>query len=535
MIRALAVLLPLLLPPAAVAQEPPPPSFAQLAGPPGCLIAPEHFEDQADCGPAPALDGSTAVALTPDGAQVAVVGSRSADEGSDGVAIFKRDPQSGGLSFASCISDDGGDGRDGSEGTCSDGDALAGASQIAFSPDGAFAYVASARASGVSWFTRDPATGALTQAGCIKEAIHAGERCTQGIALAGARAVAVSPDGSHVYVAAERSGALTVFRRDATTGALTLQSCVSQTGSDGACTRAPGLRAPFQLQATADGTDLYVLGGLALTTLTVTTTGDLAWKGCLLTLAPPGGPCTQLPLLKDPQDAVLALDGRNLLVENDADDLISLARDPGTGALSVQQCFRALSEDPPEADDPARDCTQASWEDAVRIAMSADGRAAYVSGFDQVVAYQRDRETGRLTEVGCVSGELGGCAALRAGGSPTAIAASADARNLYMATDFSELISLQLTVAITSARSSGDGTVRVGLSCPAARREGCAGRLTGARAARFRLAAGRSHSFRVQLTTRQRTHLRRHRRVALALRANVAGIAATTRRVTVRG
>jgi DNA-binding beta-propeller fold protein YncE len=534
MIRALALLIPLLLPAAAAAQDPPPPpSFAQIGGPPGCLLAPDEVEEEpVDCGQAPALAEAKAVAVTPDGAQVVVAGGNDGYEGPDGLAVLKRDPQTGGVSFASCTTDDGADGRPGSEGTCADGDALAGASGIVFSPDAKFAYVASNHASGVSWLAHDAATGALTQAGCLKQTIHAGERCAQAGPLDGAGAIAISPDGSHVYVAAQRSNAVAVFARDAATGALTLQSCASQSGSDGACTRTPGLVRPFDLQASADGAHLYVLGGYALTTLGVAPNGDLSGKACLLREAPKGGPCTSVPLLESAQQEVLASDGRNLIVVTDEDNLLSFARDAATGALSMQQCFRQ-DDDELEPDDPAGACTEASWDELDAAAISADGRAVFVAGDLVAGAYRRDPATGALTEVGCLSSEITGCGPLQALSYPAAMAASADGRNLYVATSDGGLVAMQLTVAITSAKAHGSG-VRVGLACPAARREGCAGRLTGARSARFKLAAGRSRAVNVRLTKAQRAKLRRRGRVAVALSARVHGVAATTRRVVIR-
>jgi DNA-binding beta-propeller fold protein YncE len=531
MIRALALLIPLLLPAAAAAQTPP--SFSQLTGPPGCLIAPGFGEEEpVDCGEAPALAEAKEVAVTPDGAQVVVAGGNDGYEGPDGLAVLKRDPQTGGVSFASCTTDDGADGRPGSEGTCADGDALAGASGVVFSPDGKFAYVAANHASGVSWLSRDAATGALTQAGCLKQTVHAGERCTQAVPLDGARAIAISPDGSHVYVAAQRANAVTVFARDAATGALTPQSCVSQSGSDGACTRTPGLVSPFDLEASADGAHLYVLGGSALTTLGVAPNGDLSGKGCLLQDAPKGGPCTSVPLLEKAQQEVLASDGRNLLVVTDEDNLLSFARDAATGALSLQQCFRQ-NDDELDPDHPAGACTLATWDEVAAVAISADGTAVFVAGDLVAGAYRRDPATGALTEVGCLSSEISGCGPLQALGFPTAMAASADGRNLYVATGDNGLVAMQLTVAITSAKVHGSA-VRVGLACPAARREGCAGRLTGGRAARFKVAAGRTRAVQVRLTKSQLARLHRRGRVAVALSARVRGVAATTRRVVVR-
>ena len=77
--------------------------------------------------------------------------------GSDGVTVFARDAGTGALTRASCVTDNSGDGRPGSGGLCADGDALAGASALAITPDGRSAYVTAAEAGAVSWFARDPA------------------------------------------------------------------------------------------------------------------------------------------------------------------------------------------------------------------------------------------------------------------------------------------------------------------------------------------------------------------------------------------
>src|SRR3954451_10728153 len=533
MIRAFALLIPLLLPAAAAAQSTPP-GFAQLEGPAGCLIWTPVFRDEPGCAGAAALSEAQAAVLTPDGAQLVVPASA---RGSNGIAVLQRDPQSGGMTFGSCVTDDGGDGRQGSEDTCADGDALGGARSLAFSPDGAFAYVAASVSSGITWLSRDSATGRLTPAGCIKQTAHPGEHCTQVTGLGGASSVALSADGAHVYLAAPLSNTITVFKRDAASGGLTKQSCISQNGSDGACTRAPGLMSPFQL--TVAGAHLYVLGQDALATLAVDASGDLEGKGCLLAEAPAGGACESLPLLSKPAEEALAADGRNLLVTNESGVLISFGRDPSTGALTREQCFTrpAETDDEDAGEEQLRqaDC-EPSHDWAGPLAISGDGRAVFTGGTSEIAAYRRDPENGRLTPLGCVAAdnEDGACSPARWLGGPSHLLASADGRNIYAVDSSGAVTAFQLTVAITSARASGHGALRVGLACPAARLEGCAGRLTGARTGRFQLAAGRTRAVSVRLTKAQRSRVRHHRRVTLALSARVRGLSATTRRVTVR-
>ncbi|MCP4590189.1 MAG: beta-propeller fold lactonase family protein [bacterium] len=118
---------------------------------------------------------------------------------SDGVlAAFERNEVTGELGFVGAWSN----GVGGVEG-------LGGARSVTVSPDGDHVYVASPTDGALAAFERVEATGALR----FVEALFGGEGGVEG--LEGARSVAVSPDGDHVYVAGELSdgGAVTVFER----------------------------------------------------------------------------------------------------------------------------------------------------------------------------------------------------------------------------------------------------------------------------------------------------------------------------------
>ena len=107
--------------------------------------------------------------------------------------------------------------------TATDGVALDGAISVTVSPDGKSAYVASYDSGAVAIFDRNTTTGALTQKpgldACVSETGTAGA-CTDGVALDGATSVTVSPDGKSAYVASFFSDAVAVFDRNTTTGAL---------------------------------------------------------------------------------------------------------------------------------------------------------------------------------------------------------------------------------------------------------------------------------------------------------------------------
>ncbi|HEY6891689.1 MAG TPA: beta-propeller fold lactonase family protein [Solirubrobacter sp.] len=159
------------------------------------------------------------------------------------------------------MSNDCGDGRLGSDGVCGDADGLSAPSAIALTPDGRWVFVASRSASSLTWFARDPATGALEQRGCLESFAWPGERCTTSPLLVGASGVAVSADGTFVFVSASTSGAITTCRRDTGTGALRQLACAaSRVAQPGACTPVTTLDGIRSIVLRGDGRNLYVAG-----------------------------------------------------------------------------------------------------------------------------------------------------------------------------------------------------------------------------------------------------------------------------------
>ena len=126
-------------------------------------------------------------------------------------------------------------------GTCVTAKGINDATDIAISPDGKFLYAAATSSNSIAIFSRDQATGELTQlagsAGCIaaQEAPISG--CATANGLEGPSALAMSPDGKSVYVTTftldtaatplpEIEGTLLTFTRNANSGALTQNACV---------------------------------------------------------------------------------------------------------------------------------------------------------------------------------------------------------------------------------------------------------------------------------------------------------------------
>ncbi len=316
---------------------------------------------QRDAAAASGLDGPRAVAVSPDGAHVYVA---SFDD--DSVAGFRRDAEDGRVTPLGARFD-GVDGIDG----------LNGARGIALSPDGAHVYLAGARDDAVTVFERDGASGALTFVQRRKNGASVLD------SLNGARAVAVSPDGKHVYVGADPAAAVATFARDPATGALTFVARVKE-GEGGVS----GVRGPYALALSPDGASLYVASF-----------DDDAVAA--FARDPATGALTFLGRVTDGENGAEGLDGvRALAVAPDgahvyaaaelARAVVILARDPVTGALAPRAVRRHVFGAPDGLGRPNA------------VAISADGARVFtISGYDDVVAeFARDATSGALTLAG---------------------------------------------------------------------------------------------------------------------------------------
>ncbi|HEU5265024.1 MAG TPA: beta-propeller fold lactonase family protein [Gaiellaceae bacterium] len=358
------------------------------------------------CADGTALAGPRSVALSPDGKNLYFPATTAA-----AIGIFARDPVTGALrqltGTSGCISESG------TNGACAVGRALSGARSAAVSPDGASVYVASFFSDAVAAFSRDTATGALTQlsgaSGCVSET-GSGGSCVDGAALDGARTVVVSPDGANVYVAAETSGAISVFARDELTGALTqlpgLAACVSQTGADGTCVDGRALGGAGGIEVSADGAFVYVasLGSDAVATFSRDPgTGALAQlpgtAGCVSETGN-GGSCLDGTALDRARSLSLSPDGSSLYVAAEASDAIAvLSRDGPTGTLrQLAGAAGCVSET-----GTGGACSDGVALDAARsVSVSADGKSVYAASFGSsaVSILARDPTTGALTQLG---------------------------------------------------------------------------------------------------------------------------------------
>ena len=166
--------------------------------------------------------------VSPDGKNAYVASSYA-------VAVFDRNVSTGELTQKSGLNACTASTNDPAVDSCALGDGLGrGGRFVAVSPDGKNVYLASG--DGIAIFTRNLATGVLTQtgdaSGCVTEEgkgahpIYRAGECQDGRALAGARSIAIPPDGKTLYVASRgyapsgTGDGIAIFDRNTATGAL---------------------------------------------------------------------------------------------------------------------------------------------------------------------------------------------------------------------------------------------------------------------------------------------------------------------------
>ncbi len=179
------------------------------------------------------LEGVLYVTVSADGANV-----YTASYGENAVASFRRDPDSGLLTFLQVLTD-GVDGVDG----------LGSVHSIAVSADGRNAYAASQSDAALAVFARNLSDGSLTWTGIVQNGVDG------VLGLNGALWVAIGPDDTRVFVASTFDSAIVVFQRDPLTGALTFLD-TKREGVDGYF----GLSFARSVAVSPDGSWVYVGG-----------------------------------------------------------------------------------------------------------------------------------------------------------------------------------------------------------------------------------------------------------------------------------
>ena len=322
------------------------------------------------CTDGDALRGANALVESPDGKNVYATSYRSS-----AIDIFARDPLTGKLTQTGCVR---------AVNTCTGAGGLGGATGIAISPDGKNAYVVSYNADAVVMFARDEGTGALKGLGCISDDGN-DRQCGTGNALRGPNAVVMSKDGRWLYVAASESNSVLTFERDPATGLLTQRGCLlDHAPRNGSCASANALVTPVALSLAPDGRTLFVASydsnSIAVFARDVTT-GKLAQRGCLSDITQAYDEetkdgCVHVAPMGSPMSLTLTADGRRLYVADDVGFTV-LERDATTGGLAYVGCATYPGY---YDDDVTKTCVIARGiSGTAGLALSPDGRNLYVA------------------------------------------------------------------------------------------------------------------------------------------------------------
>jgi len=351
-----------------------------------------------------------------------------------GVAAAPAHADPGDLTEIECIANAG-------AGGCVDPalDSLKEARGVVASPDGLNVYVAGFGGDSITTFDRASATGQLTQTGCIADAGLNG--CTDPAldSLDGATGVAVSPDGKHIYVTGSLADSITIFDRNAGTGALTQTACLANT-TVGGCTALANasLDGAWGVIVSPDGENVYVASqsGYSVTIFDRnSSTGALTEAGCIANTTANGCTAATYASLTSARGLAIAADGASVYVAstNSGNGTIThLDRNSATGTLTWASCVSNNGS--------IAGCTDPTFDslgEASDVAISPDGTSVYSTSYSgsAVTTFGRDTSTGALTQLGCVAnGGANGCATptFATLTNPKGVQVSPDGSNVYV-------------------------------------------------------------------------------------------------------
>jgi DNA-binding beta-propeller fold protein YncE len=385
-------------------------------------------------------------AVSPDGKSVYAVAF-----GGDAVLHYFRGPE-GQLAYDGCVNNDGTQG-------CADlpGTPIDGASSVAVSPDGKSVYVTGGNGGTIAHFSRLAPDGQIVFHGCLGDQT-AGGACGKlpAMPLSGANDVAVSRDGTSVYVAAPGSNTVSHFFRDAE-GRLGYDGCVGSDPGNG-CFDLPNqpLGHPNAVTVSPDGKSVYVAASASNTVVHLFRApgGQIGYDGCISPLGEQG--CAAVASLRTPGDVEVSPDNRSVYVTNESSDAVThFTRLLPEGQIVFKGCVASRAE---------FGCADLPGQPLGRprsIDLSADGSSAYVMALNStaIARFEPSAADGTLAYAGCIASNNDNNCAVSQNPLPflgDSLAVSPDNRSLYAA------VRLFHSLARFSIEGPGNGGGNVG-------------------------------------------------------------------------
>ena len=199
------------------------------------------------------MQGATGIAISANGKSIYV-----SSEHDNAVARFSRSGPSGVIAPEGCIDDD----TNGPDTCTTQTNGLASPESLVISPKGDSVFLVAEGTHAVLRFARNKDSGKLKDKGCIEDKQEGSDACAKkahGLSEAGG--IAISPNGKFLYVAAGGDDALTAIKRKSG-GSISVVGCVDDNDNgfgEGKCdSKGNGLAEPEGVVVSPDGKHIYV-------------------------------------------------------------------------------------------------------------------------------------------------------------------------------------------------------------------------------------------------------------------------------------
>lgn len=392
-----------------------------------------------------------------------MIGGTAGPPGYGVLDILHRDAATGDLTEVACLSSDGTDGQTGASQACLPTPGLLGGGAVAVSPDGTTVYTGSSASAAILAFRRDPATGLLSRIGCFRLTPPLGSGCSAANVFGGIDALAVSPDGQGLYSGSGVGGptpgsttALSVLTAGLVSTATSTSTSSTATGTTASTATSASTSSSTSASSSASASTSTTTSATTTTTPTVASIFGVLPAGVPLVnpcLATGGvdGACANATSTMGISSLAMSADGRFLYATADSSDAVDTFARSASGLLTQTGC---LMNTPPPGP-----CTASPFVSRPSdIALSADGRSAYVVDDGTLVVATRTPGTGAVTEVSCIDS-----GASADSGSDT----STDTTSTDSGSDSSSSASTDTTTTSTSTSSTDSCSTAPGVSAVA--------------------------------------------------------------------